>query len=373
VNKKYNYESEYYWDSPYIELYPPARAELQQQPRSVTQRDHLRRMGDSEFNVDAFIKSEMGRAVADLITGYPVTDSDENPAADAYWNARGYKREYHKANDPAHDWVSLVPKDARPGELFPTVVLIHGGQAQGLASGMETSGYIHEIIKRDRAVFILPANAETPNTIRACDEAEEVLPIDKSRMYIIGFSGGAAWARYTALTNVDRFAAYAPNGSHMMSWPTLISDEQLVEIRRKGLPVCIYAGLNEFLKIFPLNRKCDKFMGIMGKDEQPGIPDEKYMLFRRCLYASGCEDINLTECYKSAEDENPARRMCAVPGGDARIETICGFRHAVIDFKRQSGDLGMRVICVEGMPHVVAPSACALVWDMLRRHKREGR
>jgi hypothetical protein len=65
--------------------------------------------------------------------------------------------------------------------------------------------------------------------------------------------------------------------------------------------------------------------------------------------------------------------MCAVPGGEARIVTEYGLRHAVIDYKRESGDVGMRVICARRMPHVVAPSACALVWDMLRCHKREGR
>jgi hypothetical protein len=125
----------------------------------------LKRMGDSSFDVDAFIESDMGKAVADLNVGYPAADSDENPAADAYWDALGYKREYHKSENPALDWVSIIPKDAQPSELFPTVVLIHGGQAQGPASGMEPSGYIQEIIKRDRAAFVLPANAETPNTI----------------------------------------------------------------------------------------------------------------------------------------------------------------------------------------------------------------
>jgi hypothetical protein len=67
------------------------------------------------------------------------------------------------------------------------------------------------------------------------------------------------------------------------------------------MPVCIYAGLNDFLKIFPLNRESVRFIGIMGKDQHRVLPDEKYMLFRRCLYASGCEDINLRECLEAAE------------------------------------------------------------------------
>lgn len=368
--EEYNYDSKSYWDSDFIERCPPARAELAQQARPKTQLDMLKRMGDEKFDAYRFINSEMGKVIADLRVGYPDTGNDDNPDADKYWEGYGYIREYHPDADPAHAWVSIRPKDIKDGELLPLVVLIHGGQSQGLASEMESSGYIHEIIKRDAALFVLPANTETDNTIFVMDEAEKLLPVDKSREYIIGFSGGGAWARYTALTNPYRFAAYAPNGTHTMSWQTLIRDDDLVELRKAKLPAVIYSGLNEFLKIFPMHTEGVRFKGILGKDEQPGTPDEKYICFRRCLYATGCDDITPVECLDACNDENPARRMSGIPGGDARIENVYGADHAIIDFTRDDGEIGMRVICVENQPHVVAPSAAAMVWDFLRRYKR---
>ncbi len=370
MNQEYSYKNKEFWNRQFIDYCPPARKELREQPVPQTQKEHVRRLGDSDFDIEAFINSKMGEAVADLQAGYPSTGSDVNPAADLYWKERGYDREYHPEDRREHSWVSLVPSDLAEGEKLPEVVLIHGGQANGLASDMEASGYVHEVIKRDRAVFVLPANTETDNTIYAMDRADPILPIDKTRVYIIGFSGGGAWARYTALTHPERFAAYAPNGSNLMSWPALADDAMLAKVREIGLPVCIYAGLREFLRIFPLNQNGVKFTGILGKDEQPGTPEEKYMLFRRCLYASGCSDISPEECMKAAGDPDPARQMCGAPGGDAKMIRLLDTDHAVIDYMREDGTPGMRIICVDNMPHVVSPSAAGLVWEFLRQFKR---
>ena len=358
------------WDEPFLERCPPARKELAERQRPATNREHLAQMGDADFDADAYIASETGRQVAELIESYPAAQSDDNPAADAYWEARGYRREYHPAADPALAWVSVCPRETPPGVLYPMVVLDHGGRDQSLASEMENSGFIHEIIKRDAAVFVLPANTATDNVIHVCGEAERLLPVDRSREYIIGFSGGGAWARHTALTHPERFAAYAPCGSNMMSWPALIDDAAVEHVRQVGLPVCLYAGRNEFLKIFPLYAPGTKFTGILGKDVQPGTPEEKYMLLRRCLYAAGCPDVSPEECFATAKDADLARSMSGVPGGKASLVRCCGRDHAIIDYTGADGRPAMRVICVEGIPHVPAPSACAMVWDFLRQFRR---
>lgn len=155
---------------------------------------------------------------------------------------RGGERTYYQA----------LPDEIQPGEALPLLLAFHGSGRNG-ESVVEKWA---KLAKRERLIVIgldsgdperwqIPADG--PDPVHELVEAlRQQLPIDRSRVYLFGHSGGAVFALRLALLESEYFAAVAV---HAGSFRT-DGDFATIAMAKRKIPVLIIVGDRD--QYFPL-------------------------------------------------------------------------------------------------------------------------
>ena len=120
----------------------------------------------------------------------------------------------------AHTWFTYVPKAAkRPEAGWPLVMFYHGG-SDNPAEAAEMSK-LHELGEREGFITVYPwgtdrcgwnsaMNPDQEDDAGFCDRLIDYMlenyPVDKERVYVTGFSNGAAMAQTVALLHPEKIA-----------------------------------------------------------------------------------------------------------------------------------------------------------------------
>lgn len=291
-------------------------------------------------------------------------------------------------------WYEYVPERLRgSSEPLPLVFYLHGINCCGLY-GAEQSGWI-KIADRDGLAVVFP-DATIEDRWNGWDDRRlpsdmdfimaliehmgEVVPIDRRRIYVSGFSMGSMMSNALASAHPEVFAgAIALNGPHQSYLTTLDeSAPMLMAFKRNSVlhelePSCEDAS--------PLRAVADgkkeafayrmPFVQFVGLDDGMGMPAGR-------SWPLDAEDKSL---WKGTVNYWLAYNDCGELGFDATTATgfacdeseFVGDRFAVQGWR--SNDEGnpvlYRFVGVERLRHAVDPRALELGWEYVRGYARE--
>lgn len=131
------------------------------------------------------------------------------------------KHVWNSENHFNFQYVKYLPKDFDETKQYPLVVFLHGAGERGddLDVAMR-HGFMKYVREEDREypfLFIAPQcpfdkywGCYTESLIAFLEEQIEVLPVDKSRVYLTGLSMGGTGTWMLAMACPEKFAALAP-------------------------------------------------------------------------------------------------------------------------------------------------------------------
>ena len=221
---------------------------------------------------EAFINSVFGEWEAQHTYLQNLGKDDEMAEAVVqYWASFGMKKELYHADDPSEAKYSVFSPMYQPeGKKFPLLVVCHGGGANIFKA--ESYGFIEEAARRGYIVLFIswmtnPYNDEATAAgvtsdaytfKKAYDEVIQNYPIDTTRVYVAGFSGGGNTTAYIGATYPDLVAAIMPStgsgiqGSAVRTGGVEMEDP-LARAKEIGLALFMGYGLEDFEGRWPVS------------------------------------------------------------------------------------------------------------------------
>ena len=291
-------------------------------------------------------------------------------------------------------WYEYVPARVRDSsEPVPLVFYLHGINCCGLY-GAEQSGWI-KLAERDGLAVVFP-DATIEDRWNGWDDPRlpsdmdfimalvehmgEVIPVDRRRIYVSGFSMGSMMTNALACAHPETFAgAIALNGPHQSylttldeSAPMLLAfrrDSVLRELQPSGEDVSPLRAVADGKKAaFAYRMPLVQFVGI---DDGMGLPAgrtwpisaEDESLWKGTLSYwlayNGCGELALDATTPSGFSSDVLSRAC----GRFNVQ---GWRSS-----DDEAQVLYRFVTVERLQHAVDPRALELGWECVRGYARE--
>ncbi len=342
---------------------------------------------NDKVDLDALKQGGYIDAVDKMMEPITMSLDDHAPEVVAYWAKQGMVKEFHGQNDvmswteyeartgyhwedtegqaPQNTrklWNSFVPVSAfRPenrDRKYPAVVVLHGGFNP--ISVIDGWGWVQEAARREWIV-IAPSLELDDIIAEILEKAEQLYPIDKSRVYACGFSYGGFMSNLLGNKRPDLFAAVAPCGAPISNGfcEKALGPEPQTPfdgVSRAGkmgvyMPVMnIYGNLDGFR--FPFYDFKDYFTGESGtKDLIDGVN-----AWARVNHAAGIS-LDAVMALKDREDVSVEEKCIGLPLEPDCRETIEreGITSYIASLKSEDGIVRTRIMCTMNMPHWPTP------------------
>jgi len=366
----------------------------------TTLRDRLIRSGGPSFDADAYMDSYLGEL---KLRNYHTTLNYENdvmnPELLRYWETlgKGLKKEQYRADDPYYRWSVYTPLSAfgpeGKGKLYPCIFELHGGAKCGLE--LEDAGFI-QLAAEKEIIVVTPENEGTDTLAEIYAFLTANYPVDRSRVYVSGFSYGGGMAFQNAIVNCRLFAAAHMAGTVHPGVESTTKEEVLTtqkgidrkeannnmmdryfdlpklveEDRALGIALIHTAGTAEVRYPFPLCRDpWGPQGGFKAKDKIGGIN-----MIRRLANIS---ELTVEEAFDRTQNAaNDSLRIIGLPMDKTWTTDIAGVRHFCGDVFDPEGVPVMRYIATENCPHNPSPTVPEMVWtyfEMFRRDLETGK
>ncbi len=166
------------------------------------------------FNPDEFKASEYGQNALGM-QKIVLEHRDESMHSDviAYWESHGAKKELYEAGTN-YAWSVFTPIDLDKTKKYPLIYCSHGGGEDYYMA--ETYGYNY-LVQPMQVICVYPENGDFANREietefpRILNELEaKGYPIDRSRVYAVGFSAGSVASLRLAMTCPNMLAGIGP-------------------------------------------------------------------------------------------------------------------------------------------------------------------
>ena len=327
---------------------------------------------------------------------------DHAPGVIAYWAKRGMVKEFHGRDrvmswteygmktgyywtepeggapqNRTKGWNSFVPVSAfapeNAGRRYPVLVMLHGGFNP--VSIIDGWGFPQEAARREWIV-IAPAVELDDVLDEILDEAEKLYPIDRSRIYLAGFSYGGFMTNTIACKRPDVYAAAAPCGAPLSSgW---------VGKAIGGEPQTPFDGVyrgSSYMPVINVIGNLDghrfpyyDYHGFMHFQEGPEALVEGLNHWAR---VNGAPEIPLEAvmALKGREGLSPEEKNIGLPlAPDCRRTVVAdGITNYIADLKSADGVCRVRIMCEMNMPHWPTPEMARQVFDFFSHFSRDTR
>lgn len=338
-------------------------------------RDLFRAMGNKGYDPSPFIDTEMGEATVknwEHIIRH--VDEMSEPVL-AYWRSLGMTKEM-KSADPSDQWALFRP-DRAAGEtetLYPLLFIFT--PPNNRIYDIEGHGYLQEAAAR--GYFVSTMNTyDEQEFLKRYTELVEQYPIDRTRVYVTGFSGGGERASLCSLTHPELFAASNPAGNHCMLESYYISFEQIEKVKLLGMPVLLISGLYDISEQFPIYRNTSDLYDMLPGNVptyrnvwMPRHKESKILSLRARLYVTGCRDVSYEDCCAQEFSPNIVNRNFGIPFERTRVEQVLGIDHYIGEFSGRGGGTQLRAICLDKAPHQPTPTYASYMFDFFARFRR---
>lgn len=352
-----------------------------------------------EVDLEALKTGGYLKALEQMMEPVLMSLDDQAPEVIAYWAKHGMVKEFHGRNVPmswseykittGYDWKkpdfdtpqnytkgwnSFVPVSAfapeNSGRRYPVVVVLHGGFNP--ISIIDGWGFPQEAAKREWIV-IAPAIELDDVLDEILEEAEKLYPIDKSRIYITGFSYGGFMTNTIACKRPDVYAAAAPCGAPLSNgW---------VDKAIGGEPQTPFDGVYRGKSYMPV-------MNVIGNLDGHRFPYYDYHGFMKnkdgpetliqglnhwCA-VNQAPEISLEEvlALKGRKDISKAEENIGLPlSPDSRQTVIAdGITNYIANLKSLDGVVRIKIMCEMNMPHWPTPEMVRQIFSFFSHFSR---
>ncbi len=314
--------------------------------------------GDDTFDVDAFINSALGEKTLERIVYELVLIGDSNVACDYmvnYWKGRGVIEMPYYMDDADKAYVAYTPEYMLAEgnqQKYPIIFDYHGGG--GTMFEATNHGFV-EICFDNEFIVVCPSRVSTDFLIADMDaqlaELEAAgLPIDYTRIYVVGQSMGGMASFYMGAKDNRRVAALAANSSARGLYVASTAGDES-SMGSWNATEADLANAN-FAPFFIQIGTCDMKQLPLSLDNVTGLV--------KWVAANGIDTVpakNDDNVLGITADKVYTRRM------DGTIYTFADYIHA-------NGTVMGRVVAVDGMPHWTSPSYSINAWNFLKQFSR---
>lgn len=330
----------------------------------ITIREMLTRMGP-DIDTDRFIHSGQGEA---LLNSYKLQikyADGMNPRVVECWDDFGVIKEEHDKGMRTR-WFSYVPHgalDQSSARLYPLIInLPHDPFVT------EGRGYAQLAAGGD-VIVIMPTVTDIEDIYTLYTEVLTQYNIDKTRVYMTGFSFAGFRALAFAMRHPEALAGIAVN-CHL--WPYIWQlpekwiRDHLAEIK---MPMINYTGNVDFGHWLPLNKGFCKTDTPNGGDHVHSAQDslDRVNLW---LGINGCPQITLESALEAGNSANKWEREIGLPICSGETKVIDGTEYHFGDFISNDGVCRTRIIAMDNVPHIEFGSMAEVAWDFLKGFSR---
>lgn len=322
-------------------------------------------MNKNGFELEKVLHSATGRRMAN---GFYIEHTFRNitdPDYAAYWLAQGLKVGIHRTK--GERWVVYAPSSATLGQLekLPVVIImqeVNDSNEHLPIKGVSCFYEYQEIAANGDAILLYFALEDLNANDLLCeilDEAEKLYPIDRSRVYITGHSHNGFFSIAFARRHPELITAVATLGNPLGIMEPgesgesvfAMNEEQVASLSKVDMPV----------------------INIMGCHEWNGGPDNSIEVrnWQRRLRAARCPMKTEAEIVACAGSDDKAERILGVPVDKSDTQYMDGFEHYIGDVMNSDGAYHLRLVKIEGLPHVTTPFMQHLSWAFMRRFRRD--
>lgn len=382
---------------------------------------YLYTVNNGSMDVEGFIDSEYGKELADRLEARFAIE-DDRAAAERYYASLGLRKEYNDCGDYYARWSLLVPLDMEPGRKYPLVFWLHGG-GNSIEAEENMTGFAR-LAAREGFMLAVPQNTNPDKVEEILENVASRYPLDRSRVYLAGFSQGGAQTHGAYFRHPEHFAAVVTSGDDVWRpWDCFnvrYTDAEIAETRRCRVPLMQLCGQCEPFPYSPLNThkphgrlrgdpwgRPDTFSNI-GKDddldptrihdttagrfdpvfgnpaehkwrmadhyepeegEDPGVWNIGRVNFRLGLLGCEARDVDTCISYLSIHDDE-LHRIVGIYGDYEAVEYHYGYRHYTVGVNDRAGHELYRFVTVQNSPHWPPLATGELGWAFMKRFAR---
>lgn len=326
-----------------------------------------------EYDEEAYAASEIGQRHAQMLslfTEHPDTPMDEEVVA--YWEARGLKKELYDADrdDGMFSYSVFTPLDIKPDKKYAMIYFSHGG---GVFNNLaETYGF-NTLAAIEKYIIVYPNNGgrsnndvdtEFPRILDAI--LEKGYPIDRERVYCVGFSSGSDASAVAACTYPERVAAVGilPGGQPFKDLKFYTGPEYYETSKGYRIPG-IFCGGSQDIACYPAP-------WVLDNERKPHRAENLNIWLREMAQIASYQPLTLEdieEKLKNGADE--FEKEFGLTFDRTYSFRAQGADWIGGDFYGTDGVCVMRCIRAKGLPHVVWESQANIVWDYIKHFRRD--
>ena len=225
--------------------------------------------------------------------------------------------------------------------------------------------------------FVLEHPDDNDLLLDILEDAAEMYPIDKSRVYIAGHSHNGHYSLEFASRHPKTIAAVTTYGnfpgfpqSDECSDAVIVSDEKMNYRSTLDMPLINISGYCENGCMFPINRDAENLRPGQAR-KRPRSFESRARSWQRRLKASNCPMKSLKEIAAVAESPDRATRMLGIPNDKNETLYVDGCEHYIADIKNNNGKYHLRMVGIENTPHTPTPFGLNLSWSFMKRFARD--
>lgn len=340
-------------------------------------RDSLNRSGNASFDVDKLLKTEYAQKMIDALEPFFLSEDPMSPEVLKYWENKGLKKEMVLGGPQRWNyWTIFTPlsayKPENAGKKYPLVFALHGGGA-GEFDGepiflAESTCYAHKAAEEE-FILALPEDHDTPPIMNFYDYLVENYPVNRSRVYLTGYSAGSDRSVRASLRHPELFAGILVGAGVPFNL-----EPQENEIENAGkykMPLVAVGCLNDKGNHTPFysNNSVDNPM--------PDFIAKILCAEGKISWVNNFFKLNHIPCYSLEENKEyvqtqgtPEEKRIGVRAQRSKTWNWAGLDHLCLDYTDAEGIDSVRYVFIQGLPHYEPVDMMDIAWPFLKRFSR---
>ena len=334
------------------------------------------------FDREAVLHSETGKKLMEGILLEYRYDTVFDNGFRKHFADMGLTLDVHHTN--GERWITLSPGtlgDSR--EKLPLVCVMQEVYEGNEHLAVTAFGYFYEITKIAAngeciVLFFVLEDADSNDLLaRLIDEAAEMYPVDKERVYVTGHSHDGRFTLEFCARYYRKIAACATLGNFcgLESAKRLgkagVTDERMEQLRTIELPLANFCGCAEHGGKLPVNVDARTMPLRPGQEFGRTLTlEDRLEAWHRRLYAWNCPPRTDEEILAAKNSLDLVERELGFPVDRSSVRIMDGFKHYVGDLKDTNGHYYLRMVGHENMPHLPTPAMLNLAWEFMSRFAR---
>lgn len=347
----------------------------EKQPLSL--REILIQSGNRNFDVDRLLCSEYGNRIIRNLEPLFLSNDPMDPAVIEYWEKKGLRKERISGGpQPWNDWIVFTPLSASESQnadrSYPLVFGLHGGDA-GESKGepiflAESTCYAHKAAEEE-FILVMPEDHDTPGVMRCFDYMIENYPVDRTKVYLTGYSAGSDRSVRAALKHPELFAGILVGAGvpfNLIDEPSQIENAQKYKMPLIAVGcLCDKGNHTPFYHTNPIDNPVPDFIARLLCAEGKMEWINRFFRINHIPFYSLEENRDYVLRYGTE-----AEKRIGMRAQRSKTWEWAGLKHFCLDYADTDGMDLIRYIFIENLPHFEPVNMFDLAWPFLKRFSR---